>query len=326
MDGGERLPAHRPGRDAAVCAARSRALRPRVAAYHYDQMSPALVVLTGPPLPGRWSLARALQRTLHARRCAADAHVAEQIARTLGRGESVVCDGDLATRAERERLLGATGGPRVLVEWRCGRDEAMREVFHRYASRPDCLARAEFARYLDDAARREPVGGELGERQIVRVGSELSLDEQQARVLAALPEAPARQDATATTRRVLLVEDDADQRAMLADVLGELGLEVELAPDAGVALALLDQGAPVDVLISDHKMPGMSGVELARAVRQRHPDVRTVLLTAYGDEQTCQQAADAEAVTVLAKPLRVIDLARVLEEAQPARGEAADAT
>jgi CheY-like chemotaxis protein len=113
----------------------------------------------------------------------------------------------------------------------------------------------------------------------------------------------------------MVVEDDAEQRAMLAEVLEELGFAVDPAPDAGVAMALLDEGAACELLISDQMMPGMSGVELSRELARRHPAVRTVLLTAYGDEDTCRQALQAHAVTVLAKPLRVIDLERVLDEA-----------
>ena len=47
----------------------------------------------------------------------------------------------------------------------------------------------------------------------------------------------------------------------------------------------------------------------------RHPQVRTVLLTAYTDADTCRAAVQAHAVTVLAKPLSVMDLERVLDEA-----------
>jgi two-component system response regulator (stage 0 sporulation protein F) len=81
------------------------------------------------------------------------------------------------------------------------------------------------------------------------------------------------------------------------------------------ALARLEAGAQVDVLISDQRMPGMSGIELTRALAERHPEVRAILLTAYGDEETVRAALQARAVTVLAKPLRVVDLERVLDEA-----------
>jgi CheY-like chemotaxis protein len=112
----------------------------------------------------------------------------------------------------------------------------------------------------------------------------------------------------------MVVEDDPDERTMVAEVLEELGFAVEQAPDAGVALALLDEGADVELLVSDQAMPGMSGVELARVVGERHPSVRTLLLTAFSDEDLCRRAVEASAVTVLTKPLRVIDLERALEE------------
>jgi CheY-like chemotaxis protein len=113
----------------------------------------------------------------------------------------------------------------------------------------------------------------------------------------------------------MVVEDDDEERAVLAEVLGELGYEVDLAPDAAVALALLDAGAAIDVVLSDHRMPGMTGVELATQLAERHPQVRAVLLTAYGDESTCRAAVRAHAVSVLGKPVHVIDLQRALDEA-----------
>jgi CheY-like chemotaxis protein len=281
-----------------------------------------LVVLSGPPLPGRWSLARQLQERLKARRLAADS-AAEELGHAVAAPGWLLVDGDLPRTAERRALLGrAAAVAPLLVDWRCARSEAEREIFHRYASRPRCLAEAELQRYLKDAAEREPTSGrELpGRARLVQVDASLPLDVQIERVLAALPVAPPEPAVPdATRRRVMVVEDDDDERALLAEVLAELGFAVEPAPDAGVALALLDEGVRVDLLISDHRMPGMTGVELTRTLAERHPEVRTVLLTAYGDPETCQAALEASAVSVLAKPLRVVDLARVLEEAAAAR-------
>jgi CheY-like chemotaxis protein len=189
-------------------------------------------------------------------------------------------------------------------------------VFHRYASRPRVLGAVELERYFEDARVREAPGGECDRGVVVvSVGPELTLDEQVERVAAAL-RAPPPEPLVADddVRRVMVVEDDPDERATLAEVLGELGFVVEMAPDAGVALALLDEGADIEFLVSDHQMPGMSGVELARVVSERHPAVRTLLLTAYSDEELCRRAVEANAVTVLAKPLSIIDLERALEE------------
>jgi YesN/AraC family two-component response regulator len=88
---------------------------------------------------------------------------------------------------------------------------------------------------------------------------------------------------------------------------------VELAPDAAVALALLE-AEPFDVVISDERMPGLSGSELAAEVAERHPATRVVLLTAYADGPTVERALGARARNVLGKPVSVVDLQRVLEE------------
>jgi CheY-like chemotaxis protein len=285
-------------------------------------MRSTLIVLTGPPLPGRWSLARGIEQRCAARRFQADSGRVPRsdLAPAFGRGGCVLVDGDLPTRAARAELLAMGGDERLLVEWRCGRTQAEREVFHRYASRPRVLASAELSRYLDDLSVREPVGDELREAavgarvHVVRVGPDETPQEQVERVVAALSEAPPPL-AERRRRRVMVVEDDPEQRAMLAEVLEELGFAVEVAPDAGVAMALLDEGVEVELLLSDQQMPGMSGVELAHEAAERRPPLRTVLLTAYGDEETCRRAVAASAVTVLSKPLSVIDLERVLEEA-----------
>jgi CheY-like chemotaxis protein len=279
-------------------------------------MPSSLIVVTGPPLPGRWSLARAIERRCGARRFVAEpGNVAiRDVERALGTGACVLVDGDLPTARARGELLLLDADERVLVEWHCGQTEAEREAFHRYASRPVCLARTELERYHIDVATREPVDD--GEAPaVVRVGPELPLDEQVARVVAMLRAPPAPPALAHDARRVMVVEDDADERATLAEVLEELGFTVELAPDAGVALALLDDVPNVELLISDHRMPGMTGIELTRVLKARHPRVRTVLLTAFGDEDTCREAVQADAVTVLSKPLRVIDLERVIDEA-----------
>ncbi len=280
-------------------------------------MPSSLILLTGPPLPGRWSLARALEQRCGARRFSADAGSAplDDIARALAGNGCVLVEGDLPTRQSRREILALGGDERLLIEWHCGQKEAEREAFHRYASRPRVLGSAELARYLDDAAVREPVGGELPEERVVRVGPELAIDAQVARALGALCQVPAP-GPPKSERRVMVIEDDADERALLAEVLEELGFAVEVAPDAGVALALLDEGVQVELLISDQQMPGMSGVELAREVARRWPGLRTVLLTAFSDEDMCRRAVEASAVTVLAKPLSVNDLQRVLEETE----------
>ncbi len=282
-------------------------------------MPGTLIVLSGPPLPGRWLLARTLQARLGARRFSWQAALdAAQLASLLEQGGFVIVDGDLPTERERRRLLDQhRDAERVLVSWSCSRPEAEREIFHRYAARPRGCADAELERYLADAERREPIGAELAEELLVRMSCALPLHDQVLSVLSAL--APRRSAPTPEAARrpsVLVVEDVDEERAVLAEVLDELGYDVELAPDAAVALALLDEGAEIDVVLTDQRMPGLSGVELARELAMRHPRVITILLTGHSEDALCADAVSARAVAVLKKPVHVIDLVRVLDEAR----------
>jgi CheY-like chemotaxis protein len=269
-------------------------------------MPSCLIVIAGPPLPGRWALARTL-----ARRLGAPLHPAGT---TLPEIHScAVIHGDLATRAEREQALHQPADERVLVEWMCSEREARREIFHRWATRPRALSEREHERYLAWAARAEPVGDDEAET-VVHVGAKAPYSDQVLRVLESLRPRPEVLPATKRRTSVLVVDDDPDQRALVGEVLDELGCNVELAPDAGVALALLDDpDHGIDLVISDELMPGMSGVELAAELSKRHPEVRAILLTGY-EGVDVDRALSARARNVLRKPVSIVDLQRVLEE------------
>ncbi len=101
--------------------------------------------------------------------------------------------------------------------------------------------------------------------------------------------------------RVLLVEDDAAIRAGAAEMLRDLGMAVIEAVSAEAALATL-QARPVDVLVSDVNLPGLSGPELAEAVRMRRPGIGVVFAT--GDSEVALVPWDPQAI-LLPKPYGV---------------------
>jgi signal transduction histidine kinase len=82
---------------------------------------------------------------------------------------------------------------------------------------------------------------------------------------------------------ILLVDDDSLVSAGTAAMLEDLGHTVREASSAAEALALLDEDRAIDLVITDHVMPGMSGVELARQLRQSHPELRVILASGYAD-------------------------------------------
>ena len=113
--------------------------------------------------------------------------------------------------------------------------------------------------------------------------------------------------------RVLVVEDNADVGAFARDLLNEVGYESVWVADAQAALDFLSSGARgIEVVFSDVVMPGMSGVDLAKEVRSRLPDMPIVLTSGYShiiaEEGT-------HGFTLLRKPYSVDGLIKALQEA-----------
>ncbi|WP_159756698.1 ATP-binding protein [Sphingomonas sp. 8AM] len=82
---------------------------------------------------------------------------------------------------------------------------------------------------------------------------------------------------------VLLVDDEHLVRASTADMLAELGYVIVEACSAAEALGLVDAGLSPDLLITDHLMPGMSGAQLAQALSDHLPDLRTLIVSGYAE-------------------------------------------
>ncbi|MGD0483127.1 MAG: sigma-54 dependent transcriptional regulator [Gemmatimonadales bacterium] len=124
------------------------------------------------------------------------------------------------------------------------------------------------------------------------------------------------------TKKVLVVDDDATIRVALRDALTSAGFDVSLAEGAKEALALVARSEP-DVVVSDVRMPDMSGLELLRLLRDRAPDIAIVLMTAFDDMPTVVEAMKHGAVEFLVKPLDLDDLlktlGRVLEDRESRR-------
>jgi CheY-like chemotaxis protein len=81
--------------------------------------------------------------------------------------------------------------------------------------------------------------------------------------------------------RVLIVEDNADVRSFAAELLRDLGFEAEVTGSGLAALKKLSMDSKFDAIFSDVVMPGMSGIDLARSVRQDFPHMPIVLTSGY---------------------------------------------
>jgi signal transduction histidine kinase len=123
------------------------------------------------------------------------------------------------------------------------------------------------------------------------------------------PEPPHAEPAAPPTGAVLLVEDDALVRASTAAMLADLGYAVVEACAASEAISLLEGGVAIDLMVSDHLMPGMTGAELARTVAQRWPAIVPLIISGYADVEEI-----APDLPRLIKPFRQAELAAALAD------------
>jgi DNA-binding NtrC family response regulator len=112
--------------------------------------------------------------------------------------------------------------------------------------------------------------------------------------------------------RILIVDDEANARSALAELLREDGYVVETAADGFKAIGKLADFNP-DVVLTDLKMPGMSGLELLEKARARDPHCVVLVATAYGAVDSAVAAMRAGAADFLGKPVDVERLSFVLQ-------------
>ena len=128
---------------------------------------------------------------------------------------------------------------------------------------------------------------------------------------------------------ILIVDDEAETRSLLQEIMEKEGYEVQTAHDGHTALDLLIRKTP-DVVLSDIQMPGMNGIDLLRAIHHRIPETQVILLTAYGSLSTAVEGIKAGAFDYLSKPFvldevrggvrRALDHKKVVKESRLLKG------
>ena len=118
--------------------------------------------------------------------------------------------------------------------------------------------------------------------------------------------------------RVLLVEDDDDNRELMSEVLEAAGHRVLSAATGAAGLRTLAEES-IDVVVTDVGMPGMGGLEVARAAKEIAPTVPVVVVTGYADREDIASARGREVDAVLVKPVDPDALAAAVEAAAAGR-------
>ena len=124
---------------------------------------------------------------------------------------------------------------------------------------------------------------------------------------------------TRASRSILIVDDDKDLRFILGDILSQEGYHVMLAASGEEALKRLEK-EPINLLVTDMKMPGLSGHELFEQTVRKWPHIPVVILTAHGNVDEALQMIRQGAYDYIAKPYNTQDLlmriSRALEREQ----------
>ena len=113
--------------------------------------------------------------------------------------------------------------------------------------------------------------------------------------------------------RVLVVDDEAYVRELLRDILDSLGHQVVEAEDGFKALELFDSQT-FDAVFTDIGMPGMSGWELARSIRERNGEIPLAILTGWGEALSSDEQKAAKVNWIVAKPFLIERIAEIVKE------------
>lgn len=117
---------------------------------------------------------------------------------------------------------------------------------------------------------------------------------------------------SAGKRKILVVEDNPNMGSLLSDMLEVFAVQSVRATDGIEALAVLDR-EHIGLVITDLRMPKMSGTELLAAVKGKNPDMPVVLISGFSMEASGERDALEQADGFLSKPFRMNDIKEIIE-------------
>src|SRR5581483_8321141 len=123
---------------------------------------------------------------------------------------------------------------------------------------------------------------------------------------------PASSKSPATGFSILIVDDEDATRELCRDIASEIGLEVRTASTTNEALELLEQ-SPVDIVVTDLKVPQLGGLELLKRISATQPNTSVMVLTQYGTIETAVTATRLGARDYVTKPFHVEELRAKIE-------------
>ncbi|MCD6162450.1 MAG: response regulator [candidate division Zixibacteria bacterium] len=114
--------------------------------------------------------------------------------------------------------------------------------------------------------------------------------------------------------RILVVDDEALMRNLLLKILEQEGYQISLAASSKEALEELEN-TDFDIVLSDVKMPEISGFDLLKIIKQKWPDTAMIMMTGYGDAYTVKEALMLGADEYVTKPFKSYEISLIIERA-----------
>jgi len=114
-------------------------------------------------------------------------------------------------------------------------------------------------------------------------------------------------------KRILIVEDDEEMRALLRDVIEEEGHKTDSVNNGSEAFRKLVKQS-FDLIITDIRMPGLTGLDILPGMRKLHPEVPIVVITAFGSEEIQRKALERGANAYLEKPIHFQKLRNLIQD------------
>lgn len=118
--------------------------------------------------------------------------------------------------------------------------------------------------------------------------------------------------------KILIVDDQYGIRILLNEVFQKAGYQTFQAANGFQALEIVDKHSP-DLVLLDMKIPGMDGIEILKRMRVVEPDIRVIIMTAYGELDMIQEAKDLGALTHFAKPFDIDEIRDAVRKHLPIR-------
>ncbi len=124
-------------------------------------------------------------------------------------------------------------------------------------------------------------------------------------------------------KKVLIVDDQNGIRILLTEVFGSEGYQTCQASNGKMALEIVKNDTP-DLVLLDMKIPGMDGLEILKRIKKIDPNVKVIMMTAYGELDMIKEATESGVLRHFTKPFDIDELraavnAELGNEASPAR-------